>query len=99
MGGNIYAYVKSPYQCIQIRSKYSKNGELNYSYYKGISLKEEQWNSFIGAVGVIEGMHSYVRDAIPCQLHEDHANQMGFMNCVECNPNGYGTFNCDDLTK
>ena len=29
--GNLYVYVKSPFECVQIRQKYIKDGELRYS--------------------------------------------------------------------
>ena len=47
LGGNIYTYVKSPFTCVQIRAKYSKDGDMRYSYFKGISLKQDQWNSLV----------------------------------------------------
>ena len=46
IGGNPYVYVKSTFECVQIRQKYIKDGELRYSKYNGISLKQDEFKSF-----------------------------------------------------
>ena len=57
IGGNLYVYVKSQFECVQIRQKYIKDGELRYSKYNGISLKSDQFKSFTLLTEMMESFH------------------------------------------
>ena len=65
IGGNLYVYVKSPFECVQIRQKYIKDRELRYSTYKGISLKRDQFTSFTLLTEVMESFHPQIAEAVP----------------------------------
>ena len=48
LGKNIYAYVKSPYRCVQIRQFEEIEGNRNIATREGISLKRAQWFVVLG---------------------------------------------------
>lgn len=33
-----------------------------------------------------------IETVIPCQLSEDHQNQVGMLRCPECNPNDFDSY-------
>ena len=89
LGANVYAYAKAPFQTVQIRPKYMRNGDMYYSKYKGNSLKTTPWNQLLKIVDIVAANFSDVIQAQPCYMQLDHCNQIGAMYCKECNPNTY----------
>ena len=88
LGGNTWAYTKSPYQCIQIRKKFMKEGVLLYSPY-GISLKAPEWNKLCEVIPMVDACFPDIKECVPCSFQNDHSNQLGALYCRECNPNMY----------
>ena len=90
IGCNFYIYIKSPFECFQIRQKYMKDGELRYSKYNGISLKQDQFKSFTLLTVVIESFHPQIAEAVLCSQKPDHTDWMEgevyIATCRECNP-------------
>ena len=86
IGGNLYVYVKSPFECVQIRQKYIKDGELRYSKYKGISLKQDQFKSFTLLTEVMKSFHPQIAEAVPCSEKPDHTDFRVMSTCTECTP-------------
>ena len=86
IGDNLYVYVKSPFESVQIRQKYIKDGELKYSTYKGISLKWDKFTSFTLLTEVMESLHPQIAEAVPCSEKPDHTDWRVMSTCTECTP-------------
>ena len=82
----IYYIIKSPFECVQIRQKYIKDGELRYSTYKGISLKSDQFTSFTLLSEVMGSFHPQITEAVPYSQRPDHTDWRVMSTCTECNP-------------
>lgn len=92
LGGNMYAEVKTPYQCVQLRQWYQ--GQMTSTMYPGlgVSLKVAQWNAFVEADRQLDIMVPEITETLCCMEQTDHYNQIGQMACAECHPNGYNAF-------
>ena len=86
IGGNLYVNVKSPFECVQKRQKYIKDGELRYSKYNGISLKSDQFKSFTLLTEMMESFHPQIAEAVLCSEKSDHTDWRVMSTCKECNP-------------
>ena len=76
LGGKVYAYVKTPFECVQIRPKYKRAGEIRFSKF-GVSLKKMKWENFCKLTEVIDANFSDIKNFIPCSYQESHCNVEG----------------------
>ena len=83
----MYVYVKSPYQCVQIRGTFMRGGQMLYSKFKGISLKANQMFDLINLIPTIDANHPDVMLASSCQFQHDKERQVS--TCAECHPYSY----------
>ena len=90
LGGDFYVYVKSPFQCVQIRQKYLKDGQMRYSAFRGISLKCDQFNSLVLLVEIMFSCHPRLAEIVPCIQRPDHTDWKVMSTCTECNPMRWG---------
>ena len=78
LGGDLYAYAKLPFRCVQIRHFVEKDAVLLRSK-QGISLKRKQWSTLIDIFKRIEEQQSTPKKSTKCtELHE---NQEDFFSC------------------
>ena len=95
LGQNVYAYVKSPYRCVQIR-QFGEIGSEKHSIptKEGISLKRAQWFVLLGTFVSLEDDFSSPKRLTECgeipkrvtECGEFHANQEDFFDCGMCHP-------------
>ena len=85
LGQNVYAYVKSPYRCVQIR-QFEEIGEenLNLPTREGISFKRAQWYSLLEIFPKLDKDFATPKKAFECG--DFHANQEDYFNCTVCCP-------------
>jgi len=88
LGGNVWVYAKAPYQAVQIRKKFLRQGVLMHSPY-GISLKSPQWQKLCEATTIIDANFPDIATTVPCIQQEDHRDQISLLWCLECCPNSY----------
>ncbi|XP_041369998.1 uncharacterized protein LOC121383951 [Gigantopelta aegis] len=56
---------------------------------KGIFLSLQQWEKLKGCFTVMCDFVPELNSSVPCAMQDDHQNQMGFLQCSFCTPNGY----------
>lgn len=89
LGGNIFVSIKTPYWCVNLRK--FRDGTI--PTHEGLSLKFGQWQHMIGRLDEIHfQLPIDIETVIPCQLSEDHQNQVGMLRCPECNPNDFDAY-------
>ena len=54
---------------------------------KGITLTLSEWQILKEHCDVMSSKAPELRDAVRCINREDHQNQLGALDCAECNPN------------
>lgn len=92
IGHNFYVTVSSPWQCVDIRERFLDGEGKLRSTRRGINLRVPEWEKLKSCVAEIVQVVPELSAARPCYFEEDHMNQVGMLNCVECNPNGYDGF-------
>lgn len=98
LGGNVFLSVKSPYRCVNVRKfengQYENNRDNVYATKFGVSLKSMQWNNLKGILDEVNfHLPEELESIVPCYLSADHANQVGYLQCSECNPSGNSSMN------
>ena len=56
---------------------------------KGITLTFVQWNELKHVIKYVPTFIQEMNETVPCIMREDHANQIGYWNCSNCNPNNF----------
>lgn len=56
---------------------------------KGIALTFKQWHELKLALKLLPKYIPSIEDTSACILRDDHANQIGYWSCRNCNPNSY----------
>ena len=91
IGGTHYVSVTSGYQCVDFRKWFqpygSKDGEIKPTK-KGMALRFDEWADLCTLVTTINAKYPSLDSALPCYYDDDHMNQVGWLNCTECNPFG-----------
>lgn len=87
LGGN--TFVKTPYRCVNLRK--FRDGTIPTQ--EGLSLKFGQWQHMIRRLGEIHfKLPVDIDTVIPCQLSEDHKNQLWMLRFPEWNSNGFESY-------
>jgi len=87
VGGGYYVSVTSGFQCVDMRRFYLRDGKLKPTR-EGVALRLSEWTDLCGLMQTISDARPKLGAAIPCYLAEDHQNQLGWLECIECNPFG-----------
>ena len=76
-------------KCVNIRRYFiPPNSTKERPTRSGIALRLDEWETLISTIHDLHGTLPELKDATPCYASEDHANQIGYLNCSECNPFG-----------
>ncbi|OWF35836.1 hypothetical protein KP79_PYT23038 [Mizuhopecten yessoensis] len=82
LGCNYYVSLKQGYPVVNIR-RWFLPCDL------GITLTFRQWGKLQDVMVVLQDMMGSEMDKVSfCELSADHQNQMGVIECINCNPNG-----------
>jgi len=90
IGGANYISVTSGYRCVDFRKFYrpydaKDDGEIKPTR-KGVALRFEEWTDLCSLVNTIMTTYPSLKDAQPCYYGDDHMNQIGWLECLECHP-------------
>ena len=86
IGGNVYGNAAENGVCVDIRQYWKPQEELVPTK-KGICLRHLK--ELLPEIGNALPELSVV---VPCFLQSDHMNQLGALQCSECNPNDYNNW-------
>jgi len=88
LGGNVYCTVKEGNPCVDVRQHW-KPADQVVPCKKGLCLRPSEYRILKEAIPHIGSAIPELSALVPCQYQSDHANQLGFLTCPECNPNDY----------
>ncbi|XP_033758273.1 uncharacterized protein LOC117340619 [Pecten maximus] len=90
LGANYFVSVKQGYPVVNIRRWFlPENEESIKPTRKGITLTFRQWEKVKDSMLVLKDLIGAELDNVRfCELADDHQNQMGMLQCSNCNPNG-----------
>ena len=90
LGGNWYVSVSKKIARVDIRRFWLPEGANDIKpTRKGISLTFKQFSELLRILDEINSYVPELSDVISCIEREDHQNQIGALQCQECNPNDY----------
>jgi len=85
IGGAYYVSVTSGIRCVDLHKFYkqfgSEDGEIKPTRH-GVALRLEEWVSLYTLIADINATYPHARVG----SDDDHLNQMGWLNCLECHP-------------
>ena len=95
LGGNVYCTVSEGSSCMDIKqfwkvSKVAKKpkDELVPTK-KGLCLRSIEYSALKELVPQIGTTLPELDRVVPCYMQSDHMNQLGALQCSECNPNDF----------
>ena len=86
LGGNVYCTVNEGSTCVDIR-QYWKPEEALVPTKKGLCLRPLEYQRLKDLLPEIGQNLPELDTVVPCYLQSDHMNQLGMLQCSECNPN------------
>ena len=88
LGGNVYVKIKQGGVCVDIR-QYWKPEEEVVPTKKGLCLRPTEYERLKEVIPEIGTALPELNSIVPCMFRSDHANQLGLLQCAECNPNDF----------
>ena len=89
LGGNKYVRVTNGFRCVDLRLFWLPEDKREVvPTKKGIALSIQEWYEFTKlANSQVPKYVPEIMTTVPCIFRDDHANQMGYLECINCNPN------------
>ena len=94
IGHNIFVSMNSDFNnCVDIRhwwlpeSSDEERGEVKATK-RGLALSIPQWHKLRDCMKVLPDYLPELKDMKTCALSDSHQNQLGYLKCNHCNPNG-----------
>lgn len=89
VGGKIYVTISKDFKYVNLRKYFlPKSGEKELPTRIGIALRLSEWDMLIEKIKELHKELPELSVAKPCFDKEDHQNQQGYLDCLECNPFG-----------
>lgn len=88
LGGNVYCTVKEGNPCMDIR-QFWKPAEEVVPTKKGLCLRPGEYQRLKEVIPGIGVSILELSSIVHCAFQSDHANQLGYLRCSECNPNDF----------
>lgn len=88
LGGNVYCTVKEGNPCVDIRQFWKPEEEVVPTR-KGLCLRPLEYRRLKEILSDINNTIPELSATVPCAFQSDHANQLGYLQCSECNPNDF----------
>ena len=86
IGSGYYVSLSTKIYCIDIRRFFLPYGETDVKpAHQGIALRLCEWDG-MKIVYAINNAYPSLGTALPCYLADNHQNQIGALQCRECNP-------------
>jgi hypothetical protein len=90
IGGGFYVCVTSGFKCVNIRRFRRAKNEQLLPTMDGLSLRLCEWNALLSHVSKKMAVdHPSMSGVVLCSDQLDHCNQLGWLQCSECNPYSY----------
>ena len=90
MGSNIFCTVKKDSPCVDIRQYWRPpNQKELVPTKKGLCLRPVEYRTLKSRVSELHKVIPELQTLVPCFLREDHMNQLGMLQCSNCNPLEY----------
>ena len=86
LGGNVFINIEQGCVCVDIRQYWKPQGDLVPTR-KGLCLRPDEYKKLKEIIPQITLPE--MDSVVPCYLQSDHMNQMGALQCSECNPNDF----------
>jgi len=75
------------FKCVDFRQFYMPYGKTKVKPTRNsIALRLTEWEQMKKVVELINNAYPALAGAIPCYFEDDHQNQLGALDCKECNP-------------
>ena len=91
LGGNVYCTITEGSSCMYIRQFWKPKDELVPTK-KGLCLRPIEYSALKELVPQIRTMLPEWDRVVPCYMQSDHMNQLGALQCSECNPNDFANW-------
>jgi len=88
VGGNVYCSVREKNPCVDIRQHWKPEDEV-VPCKKGLCLRPSEYQHLKEAISGVGTLIPELSSIVPCMFQSDHANQLGYLRCPECNPNDH----------
>ena len=91
LGGNVYCTVRENNPCnpcVDIRQFWKPENEV-VPCKKGMCLRPVEYRRLKEVLPEVGASIPELSSVVPCAFQSDHANQLGYLRCSECNPNDY----------
>jgi len=89
IGGKYYVTISRGIKCVNIRRYFlPPNCTKERPTRSGIALRLDEWETFLTKMDDLHEKLPELKVVSPCYTSENHANQLGYLNCLECNPFG-----------
>ena len=53
---------------------------------QGLAVRLREWSNLKTIMAAIDDAHPTLATSVPCYQRDDHMNQLGALQCSECNP-------------
>lgn len=89
IGGAYYATISKGFKCVDIRRYFiPKDTTKEIPSRIGIALRIPEFENLLVKIREIQEKIPALKLLKPCYSRDDHANQQGYIECIECNPFG-----------
>ena len=86
LGGNVYCDLGDDSVCVDIRQHWMPEEKVVPTK-KGLCLRPLEYQRLKELVPLIGQALPELDAVVPCYMQSDHMNQVGALQCPECNPN------------
>ena len=91
VGGRYYVSISKDFKCVNIRRYFlPQNATKERPTRSGIAIRLNEWDTLLVKIRELHERLPELKDAKPCYASQEHANQLNYLNCTECNPFGLG---------
>ena len=88
LGGNVFCSVWEANPCVDIRQYWQPEDKV-VPCKKGLCLRPDEYRRLKLMIPDVGSLVPELSSVVPCMFQGDHANQLGYLRCPECNPNDY----------
>ena len=87
IGGGYFVSVTSGFYCVGIRKFFIPHGETEMrAKRQGLAVRLREWSNLKTIMAAIDDAHPTLATSVLCYQRDDHMNQLGALQCSECNP-------------
>jgi hypothetical protein len=92
IGGGLYVCMNDVYKHVNLRLYWLPADAIDPIPTKmGVTISAYFWSGLMKSLVEVRDKFDELKDVVPCDLAEDHQNQLGYLACKECSPFGERT--------